>query len=430
MAGMYSIRVVMMTSGERLPMLFNRESGLPLFAPTVYMLTEYRQKNRASNTIERVLREIEVLLIFLDAREICLDERLQKGQLLTLAEIDGLVRQCSLPTSEFKSLNEKLDEDVTRRALNVTKMERFRMRSSSKPPKGVSSVTAANRVRTIQAYLLWQISQYLSHHDLSMAVRAEMASTKKFTEDALTERVPSTKGRNIIGMREGASPDVLDRLLEVINALSPENPWLSSHARIRNSLAICWLFKLGLRRGELLTVKISDINFQKEVVIIARRPDDPNDPRKKQPKAKTRDRKIPLSPELAAATHHYITKIRPTLSGARLHEFLFVSDRTGVPLELDTLNKVFRVLRKAIPELPDDLTPHVLRHSWNDKFSEAVDKKGLSPDEEKKLRSFLMGWSDTSDSAMAYSRRHVRLKAQKVSLDMQAEMVREKKNES
>ncbi len=428
MAGNYAVRVVLMTSGERLPMLFNRESGLPLFAPTIYTLTENRQRNRASNTIERVLRELEVLLTFLDAREICLDERLRVGQLLSLAEIDGLVRQCGLPTSEFEAHNQKLDEGASNRAFSVTQLERFRMRSSPIPQKGISTVTASNRIRTIQAYLSWLIRLHLSQQDIGTAVGAELASTQQFVLTSLAARIPGKKGRNIVGLREGASPEVLSLLLEVINPVSPANPWLSEHARMRNSLAICWLLQLGLRRGELLNVKIEDINFQKEVVMIARRPDDPDDPRNRQPKVKTRDRRIPLSHELAAATHHYITSIRATLEGARSHSFLFVADRSGAPMALDTLNKVFRVLRQKVSEMPADITPHVLRHSWNDKFSESVDKKGLAPEEEKKLRSFLMGWSETSESAMTYTRRHVRNKANEVSLAMQADMVNEINN--
>lgn len=414
----------MMVSGERLPVLLNKTEGIPLFDPTVYVLTELRQKNRASNTIERALREIEVLLDFLDASDIHLDKRLQTGQLLSLPEIDGLVRHCGLPASEFKASRSRLTQETPRQSLRVIRMERFRMRRPSTYAKEVSPVTVANRIRTIRAYLTWLSARHLSQPNLDPTIRITLVSTKEFVLNAMFERIPSTRGRNTVGMREGASPETLDRLLKVIGPCSPENPWLSPHAQARNSLAISWLLLLGLRRGELLNVKISDIDFQKEVVTIARRADDPQDPRRKQPRTKTRDRRIPLSPELAAATHHYIITIRSTLDGARLHEFLFVADRSGVPMALDTLNRVFHTLRVTFPDLPEDLTPHILRHSWNDKFSEIMEKKGVPPEEEKKLRSFLMGWVETSDTALSYTRRHTRKKGQEVSLEIQANMLK------
>ncbi len=68
---------------------------------------------------------------------------------------------------------------------------------------------------------------------------------------------------------------------------------------IRNALLVRWFYELGLRRGEVLNVKIPDINFQSEELTVVRRADDPEDPRKDQPLVKTRDRKIPLSPAFA-----------------------------------------------------------------------------------------------------------------------------------
>jgi integrase len=220
------------------------------------------------------------------------------------------------------------------------------------------------------------------------------------------------------------------RLREVIAPESPDNPWISDHAKKRNELAIRWIFELGLRRGELLNIKVDpDINFTREEVTIARRADDPEDPRRNQPRVKTRDRKLPLSRELCAMTNHYVIKVRSKLSGARKHAFLFVADKTGKPLSMSALNKSFVVLRKKCPGLPDTLSPHVGRHSWNDGFSKTMDEQRISEADEKKLRSYQMGWSETSGTAAIYTRRHTREKAQKVSLKMQADQAKGVKND-
>ncbi|HFX3164121.1 TPA: tyrosine-type recombinase/integrase, partial [Pseudomonas aeruginosa] len=169
-----------------------------------------------------------------------------------------------------------------------------------------------------------------------------------------------------------------------------------------------------------LNVKISDINFQSEELTVVRRADDPEDPRKDQPLVKTRDRKIPLSPGLCKLTHEYITKTRRATEGARRHPFLFIAMGTGAPLSLSAVNVIFAELRNAFNGEFDAVTPHVLRHTWNDRFSDVMDKLKVSEAEEERMRSFLMGWAPTSKTSASYTRRHIRLKAQQVSLAMQS----------
>ncbi|WP_374762262.1 tyrosine-type recombinase/integrase [Massilia scottii] len=91
---------------------------------------------------------------------------------------------------------------------------------------------------------------------------------------------------------------------------SPDNPWHGNFARERNFLLIQWLEALGIRRGELLGIRISDIDFRNNTVQILRRADDPSDPRRYQPNAKTLDRVLPLSDGLVQMTQNYIINIR------------------------------------------------------------------------------------------------------------------------
>ena len=88
-------------------------------------------------------------------------------------------------------------------------------------------------------------------------------------------------------------------------------------------------------------------------------------------------------------------------------------------MSLACLNKIFKILRLNCEALPDDLSPHTLRHTWNELFSDAVDKHGVSPELEQKIRSRMMGWSETSGMAKVYNQRHIRKKATEVSLEMQ-----------
>ncbi len=63
----YAVKTLILSSGGRLPVLVALASGAPpLFESYVYVLSEIRATNRASNTIDRVLRSIMVLQLFMD----------------------------------------------------------------------------------------------------------------------------------------------------------------------------------------------------------------------------------------------------------------------------------------------------------------------------------------------------------------------------
>ena len=65
------------------------------------------------------------------------------------------------------------------------------------------------------------------------------------------------------------------------------------------------------------------------------------------------------------------------------------------------------------------MTPHVIRHDWNGRFSEASDEIGLAEAEEKQARNYAMGWKKGSEQSADYLVRRTREKATEVSLRMQ-----------
>ena len=183
---------------------------------------------------------------------------------------------------------------------------------------------------------------------------------------------------------------------------------------------IHWLHKLGIRRGELLAVRTPDINGRSQEVSIARRPDAADDPRGRQPLVKTRGRDLRMS-ALFKDSQHYLLDVRRSVPGAARHPFLFVDMRTGRPLSHSALTKIFGELSAA---LGFRVTAHLLRHRWNDEFSARMDREGVPEDTERKIRSYLQGWGETSKSAANYTRRHVREAADKHMLGMQKKTFR------
>src|SRR5260370_22416459 len=97
----YTVRNTVFESGERFPLLMDVRTGLPLFDPTVFVLSEFRVRNRASSTIEQVLRALKVLLLFCDKHQIDFASRMLEGQLLELGEVDALVQMCRLPMADI-----------------------------------------------------------------------------------------------------------------------------------------------------------------------------------------------------------------------------------------------------------------------------------------------------------------------------------------
>jgi integrase len=415
----YLVKTVVAANGERLPVLMGPD-GLPLFEPTLFALTEIRAKNRAANTIGNCLRGILVFYLFLDLNGINLRGRLTEGRLLSMGEIEDLVRLCRLPIEKIVSASSP--DDTASVPSQIVSMEKYRQRVTTEFIREIVPAFAATRLRCIRDYLKWLVSDRSSRVGVGSDRGTALDVAGRFVVGAIDARLPVGDNRGYLGEREALAPDSVKELLHVIDPDSADNPWQDEHSRFRNELIILWLYYLGVRRGELLGVRISDIDFRKGSVLIARRADDPTDPRRDQPNVKTRAREIPLSQLLQDKTGAYIVKYRSVLQAARKHDFLLVASDSGAPLSIPSFAKIFNVLRAKCSSLPRNLFAHLLRHTWNDRFSEEMDKRGVGEETEKKTRSYLMGWSETSGTAATYTRRHVRKKAQEASLKMQADM--------
>lgn len=407
----YAVKTVVTSTGERLPVLCSAATGLPLFHPTVWALTELRATNRSTSTIQQALRGVMVLLLALDNLGIELTARLDEGRLLSLGEIEAIAGICKLPLAEFW---ERLR--IQSECASVSRLVRRRVL------RQVEKLTTGIRLRNIRDYLDWLATDHLLRIGPRHETFAEFQKAAQIALKALSARIPPSSSRNVVGQREGLPRALRDRLIAIVEPASPDNPWPNAHVRFRNYLVIRWLLSLGIRRGELLGVKVSDINFASSEVLIPRRADDPDDPRATQPNNKTNDRLLALDSDLAALTREYVLKHRRAFRGTRRHEFLWVANGTGAPISLQATNKMFVQLRRKFLELPSGLSPHVLRHTWNEWFSEQMDKTKVPDAMEQKMRSQQMGWSDNSRMAATYLRRRVRVEANKASLDMQKKL--------
>lgn len=83
----------------------------------------------------------------------------------------------------------------------------------------------------------------------------------------------------------------LDSLFSILAPSSNLNPF-SEKVQKRNNLIFLFLHCFGLRAGELLNLRIGDIDFSESTIAIRRRANDKTDPRVYQPLVKTCERKL------------------------------------------------------------------------------------------------------------------------------------------
>ena len=381
----YRIRHCRWESGERYCIMVDGETGMPTGWPTLYITTQVRNRGHSVATMEQALRSIGVLLAFAEVRKIDLEERVLTGRFLALHEIDALC-------------------DATEDA------------AAGKAKKGktepVSRAHQHNRLSTIARYLEWFAPKVLREH-------ATTEDKKKIEElvTGIRERRPEVEGEDCFEDR-ALTEGQRNRLLEIVDPGHAENPFRDKRSRERNALIIVMLMQLGVRRGELLGVQVADIDWQEQTLTIHRRADEPDDPRKRQPRTKTLARKLPLFPDLLAQIDRYVRGPRRQTRRANTHRYLFVTHHKGphegVPLSEQGLAKVFKVLQGCDPALAQ-VHPHALRHDWNLRFSDAMDEMPASrrptESEQEKIRSHHMGWAPGSASAKRYNKRFIERKA-------------------
>ncbi len=137
----------------------------------------------------------------------------------------------------------------------------------------------------------------------------------------------------------------------------------------RNWLMFQYALQLGLRKGEMLKLKMSDLpRGLDRVIAIRRHPDDPRDSRRHEPNVKTSERLLPLTDDLLAATKLYLTG-GPPFGRVDCHSpYLFVT-QAGAPVSISTANKVIRQISVACEV---KCSWHPLRHTFFDALSERL----------------------------------------------------------
>lgn len=408
----WRLRFVKFHDGERLPVLLS-EAGVPHFDATLFATTQVRGASAKPNTVYAVLAAVRLLLAWLDERTIDLATRVRDGSLLSSSELDSL-------SAYVVTRRTDLDAPGSSKVVNLASRRRNENARAgpSASPQGVGAATKYVRLTYIANFVDW-----FARREVEFAGRgaASLEQIKGLTT-AIRAMRPRKAGRTRLAEGRGLSEDAQRALFDLVRPDSRENPF-EPLVRARNALIIRLTYDLGVRAGELLSLKVADFDLVKNEVVIARRHDDVEDPRTQQPVVKTSDRRLPLSVGLADAVLRYVTTERRSLPQARRHPFLLVVHQPGpflgLPMSSKGLSKVFETLQHA-SLLLSRLSCHALRHTNNERFSELMDREGVPSAREEKLRSFAMGWKEGSGTAATYTRRHTEREAKEASLKLQS----------
>lgn len=392
-----TVRQIVFEDGERACAVVDTQ-GMPLFYPNLFLTTQVRNDNLSSSTLSNTAGHLCAFLQAMEESQTDLIARLSEGKVLEPFEVEAL------------------RGDLQRRL--TKKPEGRSLHSYFSQSEYISKEIMHARITVSAKYLDWLARLYLRKPRDPDELARVLAAMKEIR--------PVNKKRNTIKRKRGLSATTAAAIKEVLRPGSQYNIWLDPAIQVRNRLILSLLYEAGIRRGELLNLMVEDFNFAANTLEIVRRADEKADPRIDQPLVKTNDRLIPIKASLMAEVRVYVADHRRHVPGAKRHGFLFVTHKlgptVGQPMTIVSYKNVINTLRAAVPPLKE-FSGHDLRHYWNERFSDLMDKTELSPVEQEQIRSKLMGWKSGSGTAATYNQRFVERKAAEFGMRLQEGIV-------
>ncbi|WP_258391671.1 site-specific integrase [Stenotrophomonas maltophilia] len=421
------LSVHVLGEGERVPMLHD-EQGMPLFYPTLFATSQLRNAGAAVNTIRNKLADLLVLLRWEQANGRDLITEFRSGRFLTVADIVSLRDFAKLDMRELRSAG-----DVEKERSVVVDFLEARV-SSSRALATIGGQQHFNRISTFADYLEFTASVVTQHQNSSRTAQeiARMART-------IRKHRPRGLAKQRADDSDLRSPpsELVERFMVIGAEGNPRNPFRHPEVQLRNAIIFGLLRHTGMRRGELLSLRLDQFDLGHEPhVWVRRNQDDKHDSRRYQPVAKTKERPLPLPEMLANQIDRYMLKVRPKIGPARRHPYLLVSHRKGStwgkPLSASALSSQIFSRMRAVDSAFEAIHPHAFRHHFNYELSVSIDKHNaksrsgedaeaspISEAKELDVRAFLNGHRSKASGA-TYNRRHIREASDKAARRVQA----------
>lgn len=375
----YKVVTVVHAGGERMSMIIDIHSGRPEEYSQTYLINKHR--GAAPNTILRITESIALTLEW--GRTHFKDERGLFGRLLA---------------------------GETFSAVEMSSLSEFLRTSRQTPTKSGTSLVVCPKIHLIRLirardfciFVMREAFVRIPLADPRSKVFAERIRQLEAAFDELQPNIPS--GQYSV---KSLLPKQAETLLSILDPEHPNNPFPELATRIRNRAIFEVMYYTGIRVGELLNLRVQDIDFGNPTTLhILRRPHPEDDPRKNPAQVKRKSRLMPFSHQ-RAATHlkDYLDEVRPGLEAkyGKPTAFVFLSIDRGTPLSSRAVQKIFERLRAALDGLsdidgiaPSALTPQCLRHTFSNDTEESLAVQGLTEEERRPILMQLRGDSSPS----------------------------------
>jgi len=221
---MYKYHAFRFSNGERHALLLHAGTGEPLIYQNLYITTHHRNKSDSINTIKSVIGTLGFFAELCDFLRLDIESRFRVGDLLTNSEIESISLWCKKPKAELSKAKSCVKvNNVVPINLKKTELARYTVVIDENL---VCANTTYNRLTIISQYVSW------------------LANT---VSPASSQRAISRMTNRIINHRpvKMTSPDnepfkslekwQKDRLLEIVEPSSVDNPWKKEGVRHRTS---------------------------------------------------------------------------------------------------------------------------------------------------------------------------------------------------
>jgi len=272
-------------------------------------------------------------------------------------------------------------------------------------------------IRAICEFLIWANKRYRGNTEINKSI-TDLSNTFIRSLPNSPPNSDSSLSKSQVGL-----------VLKYSNPIITENPFRTIAVKERNFIIINLLLSTGIRLGELLKLKSSDIHelntrFYLEVI---NRENESEDTRVDEPGLKNNQsqRIIDITEDLYNAIIEYITfHRRPIRNGKRIklkHGYLFTSER-GLPLSKGSVSDMLKKLKASIikdkNDFISDLTPHSFRHTFAEQFIEnLIEIQGIDMERAKDHLRAIGGWSINSTMPSYYAKKYIAKSANAANID-------------
>lgn len=354
------IELVTHKTGEQIPMMLDAY-GMPVVLPNEFILS---RRSLSTNTLVRNLRELSVLYRWLGKSNCDLSEKLLAQNSFNEAELKGSL------------------------------VEALRIDQSNGRISAVAPNTFNQRLTTIRQFLSWYMDVLTSQLPLSSLDYERLRERKSYLLKTLDGSFMSATPIRT-SLRKGLNEAEVDFLLKVLYPDVEQSFGRDSAVKFRNYISVGLMLFCGLRPGELLSLRVEDVEVGAiSAIKVERRAPDPLDSRRPRPQIKRNGRVIPIDNKvLAIALNDYIVTWREELESKSNDEsdYLILNDEGG-PLSQSSITQFFQLLRMQYAgHLPENLTAKSLRHTFSSRLERILRDSGMDEQRRREALALLRG---------------------------------------